>query len=98
MTQEVVDRLLHRTQTPLFTPEPPVALFPGAIQDPQDDLKKQSIFKPVSEAEKSRKSDPKAPKKHQKSTLESPINDFCENMIFAIPSMRKPCFKSSNCQ
>ena len=98
MTQEVVDRLLDPIQTDLFTPDPPVTLFSGAIQDPQDDLKKQSIFKPVSEAEKSRKSDPKAPKKHQKSTLESPINVFGGNLVFAIPSMRKPCFKSSNCQ
>mgnify|MGYP003325040732 CR=1 FL=1 len=75
-----------------------IALFSRAIQDPQGDLEKHSIFKPVSKAEKLRKPAPRASKKHQKSTLESPINDFCENMVFAIPSMRKPCFKSSNCQ
>ena len=98
MTQEVVDRLLDPIQTDLFTTDPPVSLFSSAIQDPQDDLKKHSIFKPVSEAEKSRKSDPKAPQKHQKSTLESPKNVFGGNLFFAIPSMRKPCFESSNCQ
>ena len=98
MTQEIVDRLLDPIQTNLFTTDPLIPLFSDAIQDPQDDLKKQSIFKPVSEAEKSGKSDPKAPEKHQKSTLESPINVFGENLFFAIPSMRKPCFRSSNCQ
>ena len=98
MTQEVIDRLLVPIQTGIFTTEPPVPLFSGAIQDPQGDLKKQSIFKPVSKAEKFRKSDPKASKKHQKSTLESPKNVFGGNLFFAIPSMRKPCFKSSNCQ
>ena len=98
MTQEVVDRLLDPIQSNVFTTDPVMPLFSGAIQDPQDDLKKQSIFKPVSEAEESRKSDPKAPKKHQKSTPESPINVFGGNLVFAIPSMRKPCFKSSNCQ
>ena len=52
MTQEVVDRLLHRPKNDLFTTEPPVSLFSGAIQDPQGDLEKHSIFKPVSKAEK----------------------------------------------
>ena len=41
---------------------------------------------------------PGPPKKHPKSSLESPINVFCGNMVFAIHSMRKPCFESSNCQ
>ena len=41
MTQEVVDRLLDPIQTDLFTTDPPVSLFSGAIQDPQGDLKKQ---------------------------------------------------------
>ena len=86
MTQEVVDRLLDLTQTNLFTPEPPVPLFSGANQDPQGDLEKHSIFKPVSKTEKVRKTTPRASKKHQKSALESPKNDFCENMVFAIPS------------
>ena len=86
MTQEVVDRLLDPTQTEVFTMEPPVALFSGAIQDPQGDLEKHWIFKPVSNPEKLRKPAPRASKKHQNSTLELPINDFCENMVFAIPS------------
>ena len=60
MTQEVVDRLLDPIQTGLFTPEPPVALFSGAIEDPQSDLEKHLIFKPVSEAQKVRKTAPKA--------------------------------------
>ena len=98
MTQEVVDRLLDRIQSIIFTPEPPVLLFSGAIQDAQGDLEKHSIFKPVSKAEKLRKPAPRASKKHQKSSLESPINDFCENMVFAIPSTRKPCFESSSGQ
>ena len=86
MTQEVVDRLFVPIQTTIFTMEPPVSLFSGAIQDPQDDLEKHSIFSPVSKAEKLRKPAPRASKKHQKSTLELPINNFCENMVFAIPS------------
>ena len=86
MTQEVVDRLLDPTQSNVFTPDPPVLLFSGAIQDPQCDLEKHSISKPVSKAEKIRKPAPMTSKKHQKSALESPKNDFCENMVFAIPS------------
>ena len=69
-------------------------LFSGAIQGPQVDLGKHSIFKPVYKAEKLRKLAPNASKKHKKSTLESPINDFCENVFFANTSMRNPCFKS----
>ena len=98
MTQEVVDRLLDRTQTGMFTPDPCISLFYDANRDPQDDLEKQSISKPVSKAEKIRKPAPRASKKHQKSTLESPKTHVCKNMVFAIPSLRKPCFKSSNCQ
>ena len=94
MAQEVVDRLLDPTQTGLFTMEPVMSLFSGAIQDPQDVLQKHRIFKPVSEAEKIRKPASRAPKKHEKSTLESPINKFCKNMVFAIPFMQKPCFKA----
>ena len=61
-------------------------LFSGAIQGTQADLEKHSIFKPVSKREKVRKNTPRASKKHQKSALESAQNDFCENMVFAIPS------------
>ena len=64
MTQEVVDRLLDRTQTAIFSPDPPVALFSGAIQDPQSDLEKLQIFKPVSKTEKIRKTTPRASEKH----------------------------------
>ena len=86
MTQEVVDRLLVRIKRVIFTMDPCIPLFYGANQDPQSDLEKHSIFKPFSKAEKLRKPAPRASKKHKKSTLESPINDFCENMVFAIPS------------
>ena len=92
MTQEVVDRLSHRIQTNLFTMDPVMPLFSGAIQDPQADLEKHLIFKPVSKTEKIRKTIPRASKKHKKSGLEPSENDFCENMVFAIPSLRKPCF------
>ena len=64
MTQEVVDRLLDPLQSAIFTPDPVMPLFSGANRDPQDDLEKHSISKPVSEAEKFRKSDPKASEKH----------------------------------
>ena len=40
MTQEVVDRLLVRIKSVIFTPDPVMPLFSGAIQDPQDDLEK----------------------------------------------------------
>ena len=86
---------LVQPQTSIFITEPPVALFSGAIQDAQGDVEKHSIFKPVSKAEKLRKPSPRASKKHQKSTLESPISVFCGNMVFAIPSMRKPCTQKS---
>ena len=64
MTQEVIDRLLVPIQTAIFTTDPPIPLFSGAIQDPQSDLEKHSIFKPVSKAEKLRKLAPRASKKH----------------------------------
>ena len=64
MTQEVVDRLLVPIQTGIFTTDPPITLFSGAIQDPQSDLENHSIFKPVSKAEKLRKLAPRASKKH----------------------------------
>ena len=66
MTQEVIDRLLDPTQTEVFTPDPPVLLFSGAIQDPQGDLEKHCIFKPVSKAEKLRKPVSRASKKNTK--------------------------------
>ena len=85
MTQEVVDRLLDGIQSIVFTTDPPVSLFSGAIQDPQYDFEEHSIFKPVSKAEKVRKTSPRASKKYPKSTLESPTNVFGENMVFARP-------------
>ena len=66
MTQEVVDRLLHRIQTAIFTMDPCIPLFYGANQDPQGDLEKHSIFKPVSKAEKSQKKYTQALQKTQK--------------------------------
>ena len=66
MTQEVVDRLLHQIQSVLFTIDPCIPLFYGALPDPQGDLEKHSIFKLVSEEEKVRKTIPKASKKHKK--------------------------------
>jgi hypothetical protein len=66
MTQEVVDRLLVRIKSIIFIPDPPVALFSGAIQDPQSDLEKHQIFKIVSKTEKIRKTTPKASKKNVK--------------------------------
>ena len=63
-TQEVVDRLLVRIKSAIFTPQPLVLLFSSAIQDPQGDLEKHPIFKPVSKAEKLRKPAPRASKKH----------------------------------
>ena len=70
MTQEVIDRVLEPTQSDLFTISPPVALFSGAIQHPQSDLENHSVLKPVSKAEKVRKTTLKASKKHKSSTLE----------------------------
>ena len=66
MTQEIVDRLLDPIQTNLFTMEPPVLLFSGAIQDPQGDLEKHSIVKAASKAENLRKPTPRASKKNSK--------------------------------
>ena len=75
MTQEVVDRLLDRIQTAIFTPEPPAALFSGPIHGPQDALEKHSILKPVSRAARVRKATPRASKKHHNPAIESPKND-----------------------
>jgi hypothetical protein len=46
--------------------DPCIPLFYGANQDPQGELQKHSIFKPVSKAEKIRKSTPQALQKTQK--------------------------------
>ena len=86
MTQEVIDKLLHRTQSDLFTMDPCIPLFDGAIQDSQNDLENHSIFKPVSKAGKIRKTTPKASNKHKNPTLESQKTDFCGNIIFATHS------------
>ena len=58
MTQEVVDRLLVRIKSTIFTTDPPVAVFSGANQDPQDDFEKNWISKPVSKEAKVRKTTP----------------------------------------
>ena len=55
MTQGVIDMLLDPIKTILFTTDPPVALFPGANRDTQDDLEKHSIFKRVSKASELKK-------------------------------------------
>ena len=47
---------------------------------------------------KSQKNDPQDLQKTLKSTLESPKVDLCENMFFAILSLRKPCVKGASCQ
>ena len=65
MTQEIIDSLLDPIQTRVFTTDPPVALISGAIQDPQNDLEKHSIFKLVSKAEKSAKPSPGHPQNTQ---------------------------------
>ena len=62
-----MDRLLDRTQTEVFTPQPPVALFSGAIQDPQSDLEKHSIFNPPFQGRKSQKSPSQGVQKTPKS-------------------------------
>ncbi len=66
MTQEVVDRLLVPIQSNLFTMDPPVALFSGAIHGPRNDFEKHSIFKPVSKTEKTPKNHPQDPQKTTK--------------------------------
>ena len=81
MTQEVIDRLLIRIKTVIFTLDPVVPLFCGAIQDPQGDLKKHSIFKRVSNAEKVRKPAPKASKKQKKSTFATPKKTFAKTWL-----------------
>ena len=65
---------------------------------PRVTLEKHSIFKPVSKAAEVRKTVPEAAEKTLKSTLDSFKHDFCENMVSAIPSIRKPCFESSDGQ
>ena len=98
MTQGVVDRLLHRTQSDLFRTNPPVALFLEPFKIPRVTLEKHSTFKPVSKAAKARKTTSKASKKHQKFVPQITKKRFCENMVCALTSLRKPCLKSSNCQ
>ena len=79
-------------------------LFCGAIQDPQGDLKKHSIFKSVSKAEKIRKPVPRASKTHEKSTSESPTYFFAKtwflqylpygNLVLRAPTVNNSTQKS----
>ena len=60
---------LVRIQTKVFiAPDSCGALFCGAILDPQGDIEKHYMFKPVSRAARIRKVAPKAPQKHKKNT------------------------------
>ena len=79
----VADKLLHRTQSDVFTTDPPIHVLSGAIQDPHGDLEKHSIFKRVSKAAKIRKSIPQvSSKKHQKSALQLGKKLFLRKHVF----------------
>ena len=58
-----------RTKSKVFTTTPQVLLFSGAIQDPQGDLEKHSIFKPVLKAAEFRKNILKASEQIKNPTL-----------------------------
>ena len=100
MTQEVIARLLVRIESVIFTMDPPVSLFSGAIQDPQNDLEKHSIFKPVSKAEKIRKTIPKAskntnnrPSNHQKTIFAK--TSFLQDLPYENLVLRAAAVKNS---
>ena len=57
----------------------------------QIDLEKNLNFKPVSKSAKIIQTTAKA-------SANGPNLDFCENMLVATASTRKPCLNSSNCQ
>ena len=61
--------------------EPAVPLFYAANQDPQGDLKKHSIFKPVPKAAKSAKLYP-GPLKNTKNLVSNHRNTFSANRFF----------------
>ena len=79
MTQEVIDMLPVRIKSVIFTMDPCIPLFYGANQDPQGDLEKHSIFKPVSKAEKSQKKYPQAFQKTQKLDPRNTKTQFLRN-------------------
>ena len=56
--------------------------------------KNPSILKPVSRAAKTRKTVPKLPKNANKRPRNQQQNDFCEQLVFAMHSMRGPAIKT----
>ena len=62
-------------------------------QDPIS-MKKLFFVKPVSKAQKTRKTGPKASKKRQTSNPKFITNEFCEKLFFEILSRREPRFRS----
>ena len=88
-----------RTQTTIFTTDPPVLLFSGAIQDPQGDLGKHRISNPISKGEQSENLPPRLQNetKHR-STLESPFFFFFAKTWFRNTFLTKSVLKSSTCQ
>ena len=81
MTQEIVDRLLDRIQSVIFTTDPPILLFSGANQDPRGDLEKHSIFMPASKVEKVRKTGHGASKKHQNRSSDQQKTFFAKTLF-----------------
>ena len=55
MTQEVIDMLLHRIKSNLFTISLAFALFSGANQDPQDDFEKKLDLQACRQGNKNQK-------------------------------------------
>ena len=78
--------------------DPCIPLFYGANQDPQGDLEKHLIFKPVSKAEKGQENDPQGLQKTQKNGPGNTKTQFLrkrgflrylpnENLVFRAPTV-----------
>ena len=103
MTQEVIDKLLVRMKSVIFTTDPCMPLF-YANQDLQGDFEKQSIFKLVSKTEKSAKLHPRLPKNTQKRPSKHQTTIFaktwfsqyfpCENLVLRAPAVNNFTRKS----
>ena len=75
-----------------------MSLFPGAIQDPQGDFEKHSIFKPVSKAAKVRQTAPKGFLKTPKLDLRIKKEFFAKTWFSQYIQHDNLAFKTSDCQ
>ena len=102
--QDVMNSYLIRTQTNLFTMDPPVLFISWCHARSPSDLVKHSISKPVSKAAKVRKTVPKAfkntthlPSNHQKTLFaKTPFLQYLayDNLVLRAPTVNNSTQKT----